>query len=51
MKKQVYSFLVKVPKQRAHRALFDNDLPFRGRAEKTIKEYKRNPKHRNRTEE
>ena len=51
MKKQICSFLIKAPKRRAHQALFDNDLPFRGRLEKTIKEYKRNSKHRNRKEE
>jgi stalled ribosome alternative rescue factor ArfA len=35
-------------KQRAHRALFDRDLPFRGRVEKSKTEYQRKPKHRGR---
>jgi stalled ribosome alternative rescue factor ArfA len=35
-------------KQRAHRALFDRDLPFRGRVEKSKTEYRRKPKHQNR---
>ena len=46
MKKQM-SFQIKVPKARNHRALFDHELPFRPKVEKNVKEYRRNPKHRN----
>jgi len=35
-------------KQRAHRALFDQDLPFRGRVERPKTDYRRKPKHQNR---
>lgn len=38
---------LELPKRRAHRALFDRDLPFRGRVEKSPKSFQRNPKHRN----
>ena len=40
------SFLINSPKRRAHRALFDNELPFRSKVEKSIKQYRRQPKHR-----
>lgn len=33
---------------RVHRVLFDQDLPFRGRAEERKDAYRRQPKHRNR---
>lgn len=33
-------------KERRHRALFDQDLPFRGRVEQPKTVYKRNPKHK-----
>lgn len=33
-------------KERRHRALFDQDLPFRGRVEKPKTQYQRKPKHR-----
>lgn len=33
--------------QRRHRALFDQDLPFRDRVERPKTEYRRKPKHRN----
>lgn len=33
---------------RVHRVLFDQDLPFRGRAEDRKDRYRRQPKHRNR---
>ena len=32
--------------ERRHRALFDADLPFRGRVEKPKTVYQRQPKHR-----
>ena len=38
-------------KQRAHKALFDTSLPFRARTERSVKQYKRNSKHRNRGDE
>jgi hypothetical protein len=37
--------LPKIP-QRHHRALFDRDLPFRGRKEQRKDLYQRQPKHR-----
>jgi hypothetical protein len=37
--------LPKIP-QRHHRALFDRDLPFRGRKEQRKDLYQRRPKHR-----
>lgn len=45
MKEKSLSFIVKPPKARAHQALFDNTLPFRGRAEQRKDIYKRKPKH------
>ena len=41
-------FTLPPAKQRAHRALFDRDLPFRGRVEQPKTAYTRKPKHRNR---
>ncbi len=38
-------------KPRRHRALFDEDLPFRGRVEKPKTVYKRKPKHKNREDQ
>lgn len=38
-------------KPRHHRALFDDDLPFRGRVQKPKTVYKRKPKHKNREDE
>ena len=38
-------------RERRHRALFDRDLPFRGRVERSKTEYRRQPKHRNRNEQ
>jgi stalled ribosome alternative rescue factor ArfA len=38
------------PKPRMHRALFDQDLPFRPKVEKSPKQYQRKPKHRNQGE-
>lgn len=34
------------PKHRAHRALFDGDLPFKSRKEESKKAYKRREKHK-----
>jgi stalled ribosome alternative rescue factor ArfA len=38
-------------KERRHRALFDADLPFRGRVERPKTEYRRKLKHKNQGEE
>jgi stalled ribosome alternative rescue factor ArfA len=40
------SFVLQPPRQRRHQALFDSDLPFRGRVEQPKTVYKRQPKHR-----
>lgn len=51
MKREILSFRLEKPKQRAHKALFDDDLPFKHRIEKAKKgQYSRRPKHRNKTE-
>jgi stalled ribosome alternative rescue factor ArfA len=42
------SFTLQAPRQRRHQALFDSDLPFRGRVEQPKTVYKRKPKHPNR---
>ena len=39
------SFKVAPVKQRRHRALFDQDLPFRSRREAPKTDYQRKPKH------
>lgn len=46
MKKQD-TLRFQLPKGRMHRALFDQDLPFRHRVEKSPKAYQRKPKHPN----
>ena len=38
-------------KERRHRALFDQNLPFRGRVEKSKTQYRRRPKHQGRNDE
>lgn len=43
-------FTIQAPKERRHQALFDNNLPFRGRVEQPKTVYKRKPKHKNREE-
>jgi stalled ribosome alternative rescue factor ArfA len=40
-------FVLPPVKPRRHQALFDADLPFRGRVEKPKTVYKRKPKHKN----
>lgn len=45
------SFKIAAPKERRHRALFDQDLPFRGRVEQPKTVYQRQPKHKNRDSE
>lgn len=37
-------------RERRHRALFDDDLPFRHRVQRPKTDYKRKPKHKNREE-
>jgi hypothetical protein len=39
-------FKIQTPPQRRHRALFDQDLPFRGRVEQPKNQYQRHLKHR-----
>jgi len=46
MNKQL-SIRIAAPKRRSHRALFDRELPFRPRVEKSSKAFQRKPKHRN----
>lgn len=43
---KLISFKIAAPKGRMHRALFDQDLPFRGRVEQPRTVYRRQPKHR-----
>ena len=45
------SFKIDVPRERRHRALFDQDLPFRGRVERPKTEYQRKPKHPHKDEQ
>lgn len=47
MKRTVMNFKIEQPKHRAHKALFDADLPFKPKVEKQKKgQYNRRPKHR-----
>ena len=47
MKREILSFRIEPIKQRVHRALFDDNLPFKHKVEKAKKgQYKRNPKHK-----
>ena len=39
------SFVIPQPRKRAHQALFDRDLPFRGRREQSKLAYRRKSKH------
>jgi len=49
--KTVISFRIEKPKQRNHRALFDDDLPFKHKVEKPKKgQYHRRPKHQGKIE-
>lgn len=51
MKREILSFKIEPMKHRAHRALFDDDLPFKYKVEKPKKgQYQRRPKHRNQNE-
>jgi hypothetical protein len=44
-------FTLPPTKQRRHRALFDSDLPFRGRVEQLKNQYRRRPKHPQRNDD
>lgn len=46
MKKEIIKFKVDRAKHRAHKALFDNDLPFGHKVVNPKNNYKRRPKHR-----
>lgn len=47
MKREVIQFRIEPMKHRAHRALFDDDLPFKHKVEKPKKgQYRRRDKHR-----
>lgn len=47
MHKQGYTIRFKAPKARMHKALFDPELPFQPKVEKSAKKaYVRKPKHR-----
>ena len=51
MKREAISFRIEPMKHRAHRALFDDDLPFKPKVEKPKKgQYQRRQKHRNKNE-
>jgi len=43
-------FSLPLVKERRHRALFDDDLPFRHRVQRPKTDYRRKPKHKNREE-
>lgn len=47
MKKDVFTFRIPRTKPRAHRALFDDDSPFKPKVVKPKNLYKRKPKYRN----
>jgi stalled ribosome alternative rescue factor ArfA len=47
MKREILSFRIEPMKHRAHKVLFDEDLPFKNKVEKPKKgQYLRRPKHR-----
>lgn len=48
---QPIQFVLPPVKSRRHRALFDNDLPFRGRRQQPKTVYRRRVKHPNRDQE
>lgn len=45
MNKRGFKLRVNAVKQRVHKALFDKNLPFRPKVEKSRKAYVRKPKH------
>lgn len=51
MKREPITFRIEPMKHRAHKALFDDELPFQPKVEKPKKgQYHRRPKHRNKPE-
>jgi hypothetical protein len=48
MKTERISFVIKAPKKRVHKALFDRECNFRGKRQDDKHAYKRRPKFRNR---
>jgi hypothetical protein len=46
MHRQGHMMRLEAPKARFHKALFDNELPFQPKVEKSRKAYVRKPKHR-----
>ena len=46
MKRETITFMTSRPKHRAHRVLFDNELPFRPKVVKSKTLYKRQQKHK-----
>jgi len=48
MKTERISFVIKAPKKRVHKALFDRECNFRGKRQDDKHSYKRRPKFRNR---
>ena len=51
MKREIITFRIEPMKHRAHKAPFDDELPFKHKVEKPKKgQYQRRPKHRNQNE-
>lgn len=51
MKREVITFRIEPMKHRHHKALFDDELPFKHKVEKPKKgQYRRRDKHRNQNE-
>jgi stalled ribosome alternative rescue factor ArfA len=51
MKREIITFRIEPMKHRAHKPLFDDELPFKHKVEKPKKgQYHRRPKHRNNTD-
>jgi stalled ribosome alternative rescue factor ArfA len=51
MKREIITFKIEPMKHRAHKALFDDELPFKPKVEKPKKgQYHRRPKHRGKPE-
>jgi hypothetical protein len=48
MKTERISFVIKAPKKRVHKMLFDRDFNFRGKRQDDKHSYKRRPKFQNR---
>ena len=50
MKKEIISFIVKEPKRRVHRVLFQNNTPFKPKVVDSKIQYRRKDKHPHRIE-